>query len=186
MDSNRGSGSATGDRTDFRGETISIRPARPDEIDVLMEMVRAVVRQLEADGIHQWDDVYPDRVVLRDDVERRDLSVIAVDGAIAGMIVLNEDQPPEYGELSWRGSGRVLVIHRLIIHPDRQRRRLAVRLIEFAEASAAARGYDSIRLDAFTANPAAVALYERSGYRKAGTVKLRKGPFFCFEKPVKP
>jgi hypothetical protein len=42
----------------------------------------------------------------------------------------------------------------------------------------------AIRLDAFTLNPGAIRLYEGRGYRKAGSVRFRKGMFNCYEKAV--
>jgi RimJ/RimL family protein N-acetyltransferase len=57
--------------------------------------------------------------------------------------------------------------------------------MDFAERHAADGGYDAIRLDVFTLNPVATALYERRGYRRAGTVRFRKGEFFCYERPVR-
>jgi RimJ/RimL family protein N-acetyltransferase len=56
--------------------------------------------------------------------------------------------------------------------------------MKFAESVAEKEGFDTIRLDAFSENPGAVALYERLGYRRAGTVNFRKGAFFCLEKQV--
>ncbi len=56
--------------------------------------------------------------------------------------------------------------------------------MHFVEQYAEVHGYDVIRLDAFTRNPAAVRLYEGRGYRKAGIVSFRKGPFYCFEKRI--
>lgn len=56
--------------------------------------------------------------------------------------------------------------------------------MEFAEEKAEREGYQAIRLDAFTGNPPALALYDHRGYRKAGTVLFRKGWFFCFEKEI--
>jgi ribosomal protein S18 acetylase RimI-like enzyme len=57
--------------------------------------------------------------------------------------------------------------------------------MSFAEETAVTRGYDCIRLDAFTRNPAALALYESRGYRRAGTVHFRKGAFYCYEKAMR-
>ena len=39
-------------------------------------------------------------------------------------------------------------------------------------------------LDVFEADPAAVALYDRRGYRRAGRIELRMGPFWVFERPI--
>jgi ribosomal protein S18 acetylase RimI-like enzyme len=70
------------------------------------------------------------------------------------------------------------------VDPARQGRGLAGALMTFAEREAAMRGCAVVRLDAFTRNPAATLLYERRGYRRAGTVRFRKGLFSCFEKRV--
>ena len=40
----------------------------------------------------------------------------------------------------------------------------------------------SIRLDSFTQNPGALALYEKLGYRRTGIATMRKGLFIGFEK----
>ena len=52
-----------------------------------------------------------------------------------GMMVLNEEQSPEYAEVDWKYSGRALVIHRLTIAPAFQRRGLATRLMDLPRSS---------------------------------------------------
>lgn len=137
---------------------------------------------MDDQGIHQWDDVYPSKAILNADIENQHMYLIEVEGRVAGITVINEDQSPEYASVGWKHSGRALVVHRLTIHPDYQRRKLASCLMDFAEEMAATEKYDCVRLDAFTRNPAAFAMYERRGYRRAGIVRFRKGDFFCFEK----
>lgn len=156
-----------------------------DELDTLLDIVQAATRHMEAKGIHQWDDIYPDRAILQTDIDSQHMHVIEVQGRIVGMISINDSQSPEYQYVKWKYSGRVLVIHRLTIDPSHQRQGMATRLMDFAEKTAEKQGYETIRFDAFTQNPGATALYGHLGYEKAGTVRFRKGVFFCFEKPVK-
>ena len=52
----------------------------------------------------------------------------------------------------------------------------------FAEAEAKRQEFTAIRLDSFLQNPTSMALYEKLGYTKAGTAKMRKGLFAGFEK----
>lgn len=161
---------------------MNISPAKPSDLDAVMSVVGACTRHMDSQGISQWDDIYPTRAVLEEDIARQSLFVM-VNGAIVGVMVLNDYQEPEYGAISWAYSGeRVLVVHRLCVHPDAQGQGVASRLMDFAEELGQADGYAAIRLDAFTKNRAAVSLYEKRGYRKAGIVQFRKGPFFCFEK----
>jgi len=165
-------------------EMTTIRLARIEELDSVYSLVQEAIRHMDNQGIPQWDDIYPSKVVLNADIENRQMHLIEVEGRVAGLIVINEDQSPEYAGVAWRHGGRVLVVHRLTIHPDYQRHKLAFYLMDFAEEMAATGNYDCIRLDAFTRNPAAFALYENRGYRKAGIVRFRKGNFFCFEKKI--
>jgi len=121
---------------------------------------------------------------MENDIERQHMVVVEVEGRVVGLMVMNEEQSPEYADVSWKYSGRVLVIHRLTIDPANQRRGLAMRLVEFAEEVAAAKKYGCIRLDAFTKYTAASTLYEKHGYKNAGKVRFRKGEFFCYEKEL--
>lgn len=158
-----------------------IRRAGIHDLDALREMIGRVVESMLARGIAQWDQTYP-AAALASDVEKNELHVVEMEGCVAGMIVLNEVQPAEYADAAWTLFGRVLVVHRLAIDPGRQGRKLATKLMDFAESEAARGEYDVIRLDTFTGNPLAIALYEGRGYRKTGMVSFRNRTFFCYEK----
>jgi ribosomal protein S18 acetylase RimI-like enzyme len=159
-----------------------IRPASLQELEIILGIVKDATRYMDEQGIAQWDEFYPTREILSKDIDRKEMHVIEVEGKIAGFIVLNEYQESEYASVGWKYPGRSLVVHRLTIHPALQRRGLASRLMDFAEALAAEGNYDCIRLDAFTRNPAACSLYKNRGYAVAGAVRFRKGEFYCFEK----
>jgi len=162
----------------------TIRIASINDLERAVEIVGTAVLRMNEQGIFQWDEFYPDKSVLRSDIDNQHMYVIENTGRVAGLIVLNEEESHGYSDIAWAYPGRVLVVHRLTIDPEDQGRKLASRLMDFAELEAASKGYDAIRLDVFSRNPAAIALYERCGYRKAGTLSFRKGIFFCFEKPV--
>ena len=162
-----------------------IRAAHLDELDALHGIVRAATRHMDEQGIPQWDEIYPNRQILLKDVVQQELHVIEVEDQVTGLVVINNDQSPEYETVQWMYPGRVLVVHRLTIHPAYQRKGLATRLMDFVEDTAVAHSYDCIRLDAFTRNPAAFTLYENRRYRKAGSVRFRKGEFYCYEKAMK-
>ena len=164
----------------------AVRAATPHDIDVLCALLSACIADMSASGIDQWDDVYPTRATLLADVVAETMSVAALTShEVVASVVLNEYQNPEYDDIPWTiAGGPVAVVHRLMVHPAQQRRGLAMFLMRFVEERARALGYAAIRLDAFLKNPRALRLYEGLGYRRAGTVKFRKGPFACFEKAL--
>jgi ribosomal protein S18 acetylase RimI-like enzyme len=161
------------------------RPANIDDLFTLVSLVRACIRHMDEHGINQWDNIYPTKLMIHKDIESKSLHVFEDGGKVCGMVAINEDQPAEYRQINWNYDGKILVVHRLAIAAAYQRKKLATRLMGFAEDFARIEGYDAVRLDAFTQNPGAVALYTRLNYRNAGTVAFRKGAFFCFEKLIR-
>ncbi len=167
----------------------------PSGFESVVSLFARVVEGMRADGIDQWDEIYPDRAVLEADV-RAGAGYALFGGGVdgrpfpvsdpVGYIALNGDQPEEYRDVPWRETGGTpMVIHRLCVDPLFRGRGAAKTLLAFAETYARNVGHTSIRLDAFSLNPKALALYGTRGYEKRGQVRFRKGAFDCFEKILK-
>lgn len=140
---------------------------------------------MRANGVEQWDEIYPNPEVLSADIEAGTLHILPADGGPAASIVLNEHQDKEYEDGCWRYTeGKFLVIHRLCVAPLHQGRGVAKRMMRYAEELARKNGYSAIRLDAFSQNPISLRLYQGLGFQKAGTITFRKGLFYLFEKGV--
>lgn len=166
---------------------MSIVPAWLADLPELISLQDACIAKLQQDGINQWDDICPSYICLENDVLSKSLYISHMEHTLCGCITLDEKQEKEYAEVSWTHPGpRILVVHRLMVHPAHRGRGVGKQLMNFAEEKARKKGYDAIRLDVFLDNPVALSLYERLGYRRAGTVLLKKGPFACFEKGLHP
>jgi GNAT superfamily N-acetyltransferase len=165
---------------------VLVRRAHEDDLPRVGELLRGCVQKMRADGIDQWDDVYPTGATLAADVGGGALYVASAEGMpVAGAFAIDERQDPEYADVSWSVQApRVAVVHRLMVHPLCQGRGLGPFLMRFAESRARQLGYRAMRLDAFTSNPRSLRLYQSLGYRDAGPVTFRKGLFRCFEKDL--
>jgi ribosomal protein S18 acetylase RimI-like enzyme len=153
-------------------------------VDPVWGLMGRCRRVLQADGVFQWDDVYPTRDVVQTDMRRGALFVLEDDdGRCLASVVLDDMQAEEYASLAWMGEEPALIVHRLCVDPEAQGRGHAHRLMEFAELYATRSGYASVRLDAYTGNPRSVNLYRRRGYREVGQIRFprRELPFWCFE-----
>lgn len=164
---------------------LKVRKAAHADLAGVMALIRRAVRRLDEAGIFQWDEIYPDEETLKADTERGELYLLEKDGSIAAVFVVNQDCDPAYGEGQWRYPDTAYrVIHRLCVDPSFQNGGVGSMALREAEAVIRSAGMETVRLDAFAANPAALRMYERQGYRKAGEITLRKGRFYLYEKKL--
>ena len=162
-----------------------IKGLRESDITGAYSIVQRVIQDLNKQNINQWDQVYPTLDIIKLDILSDNAFGYFRDGQLSGFVVLNNEFPVEYNSLTWMEiPENSLVVHRLSISPEFQGMGIGKKLMIHALKLARENGYKSIRLDAFTDNPAALRLYESLGFKKIGTVGLRKGEFNCYEKLV--
>ena len=156
------------------------------EIDEIIALTKSCGKHMRDNGIDQWDEHYPDRQSIENDLETQTLFVYREGKEIVGIIVLNEHQDEEYQQAKWSTSetSKNLVVHRLAVLPSHQGRGLARKLMDFAENFAKEQSYDAIRLDTFSQNPRNQKFYSNRGYTNLGPVYLKykkDHPYFCYE-----
>ena len=163
----------------------AIRRATVADLPAILALVRRVVPLMQASGNRQWSADYPNETVFRADIERQQLWVAELDGTIAGVAALTQDQDAEYAQADWDVSHPALVTHRLAVAPAARGRGVALALLEQAEKQAVAQGLHVLRVDTNSENAATQRLFPKLGYRFAGEITLAFRPglrFFCYEK----
>ena len=164
---------------------LEFRRAGTDDLDALVALYGAAAQDMREKGIDQWDEYYPDREILAEDVESGDMTLGLLDGQLACAYVVNREYEPEYELGAWEHTeGDFCVLHRLCVNPQLQGRGLARQAMARMEKNARDQGFDSVRLDVFSQNLHAQRLYERLGYRRTGEVRFRKGIFYLMEKKL--
>ena len=153
-------------------------------LDDICTLYREVTAHLNSTGIIQWDDEYPNRDVLKDDILAGTMYIGTMEGKLTAAYVLNEYSDIEYEEGDWDTGGKSLILHRLCTHPEFQGMGFGRQSVIDAENRARAMGCDYLRLDAFEKNQISLGLYKKMGYRNAGSVTFRMGKFYLFEKKL--
>lgn len=163
---------------------MQLRTAAEKDLYRIFKMYEKAKEKLCAQGIFQWDEIYPDEKILSEDIKAGQMYVFDLGKDIAAALVLNGECDPLYDTARWRYVGPFSVIHRLCVNPAYQSRGIGPEAVRAAERLALGRGIGIIRLDAFTENKASLHMYERLGYRKTGEVRFRKGLFNLYEKKL--
>ncbi|MDD7917095.1 GNAT family N-acetyltransferase [Actinomycetospora callitridis] len=142
---------------------LTIRPARPDELETLRELeiaAGAPFRDLGMDPIA--DDAPPSTVALRSALERDGLWIIEDGGVVAGYLM---DDVVD-GEAH---------LEQVSVHPDHARRGLGARLVEDLVARARADGHHAVTLTTFVDVPWNGPYYARLGFRPLADDELGPG-----------
>ncbi len=162
-----------------------IRKAKLPEIAEIVELTRACGKEMASRGIYQWNEYYPSRTVLENDIDRGELYLLEDSRVILGIIALTTIIDEEYKSVSWlTPNDNNLYVHRLAVDPEYQGLGYAQQLMSFAEAFALEGNFESIRLDTFSQNPRNQRFYEQRGYSRLGEVYFpnqSEDPFYCYE-----
>ena len=163
-----------------------IRLAKETELFEILSLTKACTTHMIDQGIFQWNDTYPSKEAFVNDLNRRELFVLKSNHKLIGCMVLTTIMDKEYIPINWitKNNDNSLYLHRLAIHPKKQGRGYAQKMMDFAEKYAISNKYTSIRLDTFSKNYRNQKFYEIRGYKRLGSVyfpKQSKFPFYCYE-----
>jgi GNAT superfamily N-acetyltransferase len=147
---------------------MNVRPARPDEIEVVLDVLADASAWLRARGIEQWPERF-DASWVMPAIERGETWIGEVEGDVVGTLVVEWED-----ELFWAGyPADAGYLHRLAV--SRRGTGLGAQLLRWAERLTAGAGKPWLRLDCVAWNHPLRAYYERAGYEHVGDVTV--GPY---------
>lgn len=164
-----------------------VKKINPKQLGLCCKLVRDVISEMRIEGIEQWDEQYPTKSDLSNDIISGHAFGCFLENKAVAYIALNEEADPQYEEANWIFPDEgPLIIHRISVDPEFRKKGIGKFMVSFAENWAIENGYKVIRLDAFSCNPAALGMYDKAGYRRAGSAIFRKGLFYLYEKRLIP
>ena len=144
--------------------SLKFQKAMLNDLDNIYQIYVDAIAEMNRNSIPQWDERYPDREILNEDIAKGELFVGFIDDKIASAYVVNAECDEQYVNGSWEfPQAKFYVIHRLCVNPKFQNKGIGTLVMRHIEESLKAEGIESIRLDAFSQNPYALKLYEKLG-----------------------
>lgn len=164
---------------------MKIRKAEIEDLNIVIDIFRNAINEMDDNNIHQWDETYPANTILEQDILKKQMYVGVKEDTIVSVLVVNDEFDNQYKNGNWEyDNERFAIIHRLCVNPIYQNQKVGKNTMIMIENLLQEEGIQSIRLDAFSLNPYALKMYETLGYKKVGETNWRKGLFYLLEKKL--
>ena len=161
-----------------------LRKAQIPEAEIIWQILQQAIERRRNDGSNQWQDGYPNQVVVKTDISLGKGYVLEIDNAIAAYAALVFNDEPAYKEIigDWLTNDDFLVIHRVAVSDDFLGKGIAVLLFQKLEEFAKENQVFSIKVDTNFDNLAMLHILEKLDYQYCGEVYFRGSARKAFEK----
>ena len=142
-----------------------IRKAEARDLDAIESIYNNVLlKEEEGEVIIGWErGIYPRRETAEAALKRNDIFVMEDEGAIVGSGIINKEQVDVYEKANWKYKAKdseVMVLHTLVIDPDKSGKGYGKKFVEFYEDYARDKGCKYLRMDTNEKNKPARSLYK--------------------------
>lgn len=104
---------------------MNYRLATIDDFLEIIGIYRSAIDAMNANGIMQWDEIYPTADDIRKDIDTQEMYVGLKDSRICVAYTLNKESDAQYQNASWVGGINYIVVHRLCVAPEFQHQHIA-------------------------------------------------------------
>lgn len=160
------------------------RQAGVADTDQICEILRLAVARMLAEGKQQWDNNYPTRTHVADDITHGIAYVIEHDERVIAYGAIVADGEPSYAKIdgSWLSDRQYIVVHRMAVHPKNECRGIGLLFLQEAEKFALSQGITGFRIDTNFDNFRMLRLIEQFGFTYCGEIYYEGGARKAFEK----
>lgn len=146
-----------------------IRKAEARDLDAIESIYNKILlKEEEGEVTTGWErGIYPRRETAEAALKRNDMFVMEDDGYIVGSGIINKEQVDVYEKAKWKFSAKdseVMVLHTLVIEPEKSGRGYGKKFIEFYEDYAREKGCKYLRMDTNERNKPARSLYKNLAF----------------------
>ncbi len=175
---------------------MTIRKTTAADIDEIVPILEEARRTIAALGINQWQDGYPNRESIEDDLALDRSYVLVNDddvrsGQVIGTFALIPDGEPTYDVIEnghWTtgdDSRNYNAVHRVAIAVASRGSGASTNMINFVRDVTRAAGKASVRIDTHEGNRVMRRMLEKHGFVHCGTIYLANGdPRVAYELTV--
>jgi len=159
---------------------ITIRKTQEGDLDKVAEILDEARGTIAKLGINQWQDGYPNRAVIEEDLLAGRSYVAEAEGAVCGTFALITDGEETYNQIydgAWLTgeSDSYIAIHRVAIAVSSRGTGVSTAILNYACSEAEKMGRASIRIDTHEGNKVMRRMLEKHNLTYCGIIYLESG-----------
>ena len=161
-----------------------IRRATTEDIADIMSIVTDAQLSLRELGIDQWQDGYPSKEVIAEDIASKVGYVYCVENRIVGYAAIVFDGEEAYTQIpdnKWNTTNNYVVVHRLCVRRGYTKTGIAMALMDYASQMAIARGCTGFRIDTHRGNTRMLSMLEKLGFKYVGVIYYDSGERLAYD-----
>lgn len=161
-----------------------IRLAEVTDVNAIMTIVGQAQQALAELGIDQWQDGYPSRQAILDDIACNVGYVAVEDNTVIGyaaIVLTGEEAYKQIDANEWHTSNDYVVVHRLCVSSSVRRSGIAIRLMQHAASLAREHSFSAFRIDTHRGNIRMLAMLQKLGFKPTGTIHYDSGERVAYD-----
>ncbi len=168
---------------------MEIRHSTYDDIESIMNIIKQAQSYFKANGIDQWQNNYPNPIVIENDIQLNESYVILLNQKIVGTYVLSFRNESTYDIIydgNWLTLDKYAVIHRIAFDQSIKGQGFSKNVLNYIYTQCIDNEIYSIKIDTHEDNSVMRKMLVSNGFMHCGTILLRDGnKRLAYEKRLK-
>ena len=170
---------------------MTVQKTTEKDIEPVLALFDEARKTIAALGIDQWQNGYPNREAVLEDMANSGSYCIVDENGLCGTFAIIENGEPTYDIiidghwLSGDESNNYIALHRVAVSVQMRGKGVATEIVRFAVDCAKRLGRASVRIDTHKGNVVMRRMLEKNGFSLCGTIFLASGaPRVAYERLV--
>lgn len=163
---------------------MNIRKATAMDIETILSFIKATQEDFEINGINQWQNGYPNRESILQDILSGHGFVCQKGEDVVSYFYFNNEEDPYYEVISegaWKNSDPYFVIHRFVVDPLMRGQGIAKWILKECSKMISEENITNIRVDTHPDNLGMIKLLQACNYKYCGVVRVKDGLRLAFQ-----
>lgn len=165
---------------------MELRKALDNEIETAVDIIDMAKEHLRKQGIDQWQNGYPDRASIIEDIDKERGYFIVEKDEIIGYLCADYDGEPAYDSLNgkWEFGSPYVVVHRMAFSDKARGKGASTKAFALVEEMSKEKGVSAFRIDTDEDNNKMKHILKKCGFQYRGTILFDDSEKIAFEKRI--